>query len=237
MIHRHPKRTVKRIVLLRFKSSVILLLLLLVVACFCDYVESAKNNNNNNSKYSYNHYFGRVRVRGGGSSSFEPYQMNGGLVSAVAGRDYVVMATDTRFHGEGGYDIVSRNHVSSRLWIASGGGCVGDGGGVEKEDVEEENPFSLLTKSGSSSSRHSSSSPQQKQQSSSSLSPFLLSPSIADGVTLLQHRTGLVSSPTLVGSSGCQADCEALKRYVQADLRSALYFGECCHHHHSFGEH
>ena len=52
---------------------------------------------------------------------FEPYQLNGGLVAAVAGRNFVAIASDTRFMGEGGYEILSRNHLSSRLWTAQGG--------------------------------------------------------------------------------------------------------------------
>jgi 20S proteasome subunit beta 6 len=50
------------------------------------------------------------------TSSFEPYQLNGGLVSAVAGRNFAIIASDTRMIGEGGYVLESRNHISNRLW-------------------------------------------------------------------------------------------------------------------------
>ena len=51
------------------------------------------------------------------SNDFEPYQLNGGLVSGVAGKDYCIIATDTRMiHG---YEILTREHLSSRLWSAT----------------------------------------------------------------------------------------------------------------------
>ncbi|KAL3909595.1 MAG: hypothetical protein SGILL_008027 [Bacillariaceae sp.] len=50
------------------------------------------------------------------AADFEPYQINGGLVSAVAGRNFAIIGADTRMIGEGGYLLESRNHLSSRLW-------------------------------------------------------------------------------------------------------------------------
>jgi 20S proteasome subunit beta 6 len=49
-------------------------------------------------------------------ASFDPYQDNGGLVSAIAGRNFAIIATDTRMIGVGGYLLDSRNHLSNRLW-------------------------------------------------------------------------------------------------------------------------
>jgi 20S proteasome subunit beta 6 len=50
------------------------------------------------------------------TASFEPYQLNGGLVSAVAGKNFAIIGADTRMIGEGGYLLESRNHLSNRLW-------------------------------------------------------------------------------------------------------------------------
>ena len=55
----------------------------------------------------------RLSVR---AAQFEPYTLNGGLVSAVAGRNFCIAACDTRMIGEGGYVLESRNHLSNRLW-------------------------------------------------------------------------------------------------------------------------
>ena len=49
-------------------------------------------------------------------AQFEPYTLNGGLVSAVAGRNFCIAASDTRMIGEGGYVLGSRHHLSNRLW-------------------------------------------------------------------------------------------------------------------------
>lgn len=53
------------------------------------------------------------------AQKFEPYQLNGGLVSAVAGRDFCVVASDTRLM-DGGYEIYSRSFLTSRLWSVDG---------------------------------------------------------------------------------------------------------------------
>ena len=61
------------------------------------------------------------------AASFEPYQLNGGLVAAVAGRDYCIVASDTRMSS--GYEIYTRKYLSSRLWSTSQGSplCNSDG--------------------------------------------------------------------------------------------------------------
>jgi 20S proteasome alpha/beta subunit len=51
------------------------------------------------------------------AQQFDPYQLNGGLVAAVAGKDYVLIASDTRLT-DGGYGIKSRNYLSGRIWSA-----------------------------------------------------------------------------------------------------------------------
>mmetsp|Transcript_8077 Transcript_8077/g.10349 ORF Transcript_8077/g.10349 Transcript_8077/m.10349 type:complete len:327 (+) Transcript_8077:34-1014(+) len=50
------------------------------------------------------------------ANSFEPYELNGGLVSAVAGQGYALIASDTRLSR--GYEILSRR-ATGRIWRAS----------------------------------------------------------------------------------------------------------------------
>mmetsp|Transcript_8057 Transcript_8057/g.12632 ORF Transcript_8057/g.12632 Transcript_8057/m.12632 type:complete len:465 (-) Transcript_8057:17-1411(-) len=64
------------------------------------------------------------------SQKFDPYALNGGLIAAVAGRDYVLIASDTRLT-DGGYGVRSRCYLSGRLWSASSSSTTAraDGGG------------------------------------------------------------------------------------------------------------
>lgn len=58
------------------------------------------------------------------AASFEPYELNGGLVSAVAGDGYSIIGTDTRMIGPCGYLLSSRNYLSSRIWSVEDKGRV-----------------------------------------------------------------------------------------------------------------
>ena len=122
------------------------------------------------------------------SSSFEPYQLNGGLVAAVAGKDYCVVSTDTRMM-DGGYEIYTRRHLTSRLW-----NCDPDGTLISTL-CEADGSLKLPT------DKEDTSSPTQASSSSS-----------------------LPLSPTWIASSGCAADCEALKRAVRMEVKASKYW-------------
>jgi 20S proteasome subunit beta 6 len=140
-------------------------------------------------------------VQIGSASDFEPYQMNGGLVAAVAGRDWTVLATDTRLTGEG-YNILHRNHLSSRLWVATetpesstASGWISPDGSISLAATTKENDDTTT-------------------EHANDVDSSLVSTNL------------LTQAPTLIASAGCQTDCEMLKRLVRADLRTARYFSE-----------
>lgn len=104
------------------------------------------------------------------NASFEPYQLNGGLVTAVAGKDYCVVASDTRLST--GYEIYTRRHLTSRLWTAGDDILCGPDGSL----VLEEKKISVKT------------------------------------------------APIWIASSGCAADCEALKRIIRFEVRASQHW-------------
>lgn len=111
-------------------------------------------------------------------ADFDPYQLNGGLVSAVAGDRYSIIAADTRLMGASSYDILERQHTRSRLW------------GIEDQP-------GLTTADGSL------------------------------AWTNEEKRVLLKETPVWIGSAGCSADCEMLKRLVRAEVAAGRYFAEC----------
>jgi 20S proteasome subunit beta 6 len=136
------------------------------------------------------------------ASNFEPYEMNGGLVAAVAGRDWTILAADTRLTG-GGYSILHRSHVSSRLWVAT-------------ETPESSTLSSWISPDGSI----SLATPNEYDKTAKPNTNGNVVDSSVVSTTLLTQ------APILIGSAGCQTDCEMLKRLVRADLRTAHYFSE-----------
>ena len=130
------------------------------------------------------------------SSSFDPYLLDGGLVTAVAGRDYVLIASDTRLT-DGGYGIRSRHHLGSRIWSAySSSSLVAD---VSRADDGKDTTID------------------DKEVLPSSL---LISTRRRLGGTMTWRNND--QSPVLVGSAGCSADCESLRRRVRLELDALL---------------
>jgi 20S proteasome subunit beta 6 len=144
------------------------------------------------------------------ADDFQPWVLHGGLVTAVAGRDFTILATDTRMIGESGYNILERNHISSRIW------------GVVSTSSPSLSQL-LIAPDGSLSAHHDESHDRQTKNieidgSNASMKPFQL---IAESIVSADS-----SIPILVGSAGMQGDCEQLKRDVRADVRAARYFGD-----------
>jgi 20S proteasome subunit beta 6 len=129
---------------------------------------------------------------------FDPYRMNGGLVSAVAGKDFVVVATDTRLSEQ--YQILGRHHVSSRIWTTPGPSFVSSNtrAGTTAPDG------SLIVLS--------------RDLDHSNESDTMVELTLQN---TLQH-TNNDGATVWIASAGCQADCEGLKRTFGSKWRAAV---------------
>ena len=125
---------------------------------------------------------------------FEPYDLNGGLVCGVAGKNFAIVCSDTRMFGGGGYLLQSRNHLSSRLWSVSSSSQQQQE--LNMEDLEQ----SLITAGDN-----------EEEDTTTGGGVF----------RIRKTATKSQQPPIYVGSSGCTADCTALKRVIKADLRAA----------------
>eukprot|EP00985_Skeletonema_marinoi_P015352 scaffold7907_cov163-Skeletonema_marinoi.AAC.17 len=157
------------------------------------------------------------------AQKFDPYQLNGGLVAAVAGRDYVLIASDTRLT-DGGYGVHSRRYLSGRLWSASTSSSVVDvadpllsssgGDDIMTQSINNDliQPPSTITTSNV-----------HWDSNGSLLLPNIISTNSAS--SLLQTieptndlPTTTTNPPIMIGSAGCASDCESLKRRVRLEL-------------------
>ena len=170
------------------------------------------------------------------AQKFDPYQLNGGLVTAVAGKDYVLLASDTRLT-DGGYGINSRRYLSGRIWSASSSSSLSTFSSVKQNDdsvggvsdaplsssssilsswkrfpAQWESDGSLVIPSSNSINNYDSTKiPTITQQQSDS--------KMIDS-SYLQSRTQRNNNlpPIMIGSAGCASDCESLKRRVRLEL-------------------
>lgn len=147
-------------------------------------------------------------------SEFNPYVMNGGILAAVAGRDFVVIATDTRLTGPSGYDILDRHHTASRIWAATPLNQLQ----ASRSNSIVNDPLSSIFAPDGSLNIHVFDELLQPDTMASTNTESLLK--------LLRESRHSQFPPVVVGSVGCQADCEHLKRSMSADLRAAMHFGE-----------
>lgn len=131
------------------------------------------------------------------SNKFDPYQQNGGLVCAVAGKDFCVVAADTRMSA--GYLLPSRHHLSTRLWTVY-------------DDLAD--------------AKHHSSLLEEVQEILQSQNPFHIHSHNQDLIVARQSTGDLSDSPILIASAGCSTDCQALQTDLRADLRAARHFGQ-----------
>jgi len=132
-------------------------------------------------------------------AKFEPYQNNGGLVTAIAGKDFVLLASDTRLSD--GYEIRSRSFLSSRIWVPTPSGSSSEYAKIFDGDG------SILIPSMSSSLN--------SEQKPSSNFP--------NNISKIYYKNDC-DIPTFIGSSGCVADCIALQRQLRAEISAYTYW-------------
>lgn len=155
------------------------------------------------------------------AQKFDPYQLNGGLVAAVAGKDYVLLASDTRLT-DGGYGINSRRYMSGRIWSASSfPSSLKSSDGRANDDMTSQPPFDMMTAKWEPDGSLA-------MPSKSSVVGAAFSYIDAEVNTESPHLINYAPSymeqqqlPVLIGSAGCASDCESLKRRLRLEL-SAL---------------
>lgn len=158
----------------------------------------------------------------GAAQKFDPYQLNGGLVAAVAGKDYVLIASDTRLT-DGGYGINSRKYLSGRIWSASSSTSLS----TFSSNAPTDSP--LASYSPAPTPLALKRFPAQWESDGSLVMPSInmdyhsgsrkitpkqeeLDPSIT------ADASPQTNMPIMIGSAGCASDCESLKRRVRLEL-------------------
>ena len=137
------------------------------------------------------------------AADFDPYQLNGGLVAAVAGRDFCLLAVDTRLVGPSGYEILHRHYTSSRLW-----------------SVMPQSSSSSLLAIQSALRRHAETQPLARCRAEEEEEEYKQETVILPAISIQEE------SPVWVGSVGCSTDCEQLKRQVQGLVQQHVRTGE-----------
>jgi 20S proteasome alpha/beta subunit len=148
------------------------------------------------------------------SSYSDLYQNNGGLVAAVAGRDWVVVCCDTRLTGSTGTDVAERRHTASRLCAVSPAASFAAPGGDGQ--FREDGSVAAAAPDGeglapSAAAADDGDEPRRR--------PVIRTLSTR---TLPLHEP----PPVLLASAGCSADCEFLKRCLRSELRRAASAAE-----------
>ena len=174
------------------------------------------------------------------AQKFDPYQLNGGLITAVAGKDYVLIASDTRLT-DGGYGINSRRYLSGRIWSASSSSSLSTFSLSEEEmnndgDLVESSGDGALTSTPALTTiQNWKRYPAQWESDGSLAMPPSSSSNSRSSINLLATtipKTILSDSrmiqqsihhdpnnfPIMIGSAGCASDCESLKRRIRLEL-------------------
>ena len=149
------------------------------------------------------------------SSNFEPYQLNGGLVTAVAGPDYLLVAADTRLMQ--GYQILTR-HDTTRIRVI-------------RNDNDDTTTPTISTPT--STPVHPNKVPWSNKDGTLNVDVDRVT---SQRKTILETGTFTASSSSpsilsILASAGCQADVQALHLQLRSQLRQGSAWSETstCH--------
>lgn len=150
----------------------------------------------------------------------------------MAGRDYVLIASDTRLT-DGGYGVHSRRYLSGRLWSASSSSSssstMNASPVVVVETVDGDSNNSLVSSASNLLQSTSTLTTRRHHDVHWDSDGSLLLPSSSittntpssSTLTTQNHpitTTITTNPPILIGSAGCASDCESLKRRMRLEL-------------------
>ena len=147
----------------------------------------------------------------------------------MAGRDYVLIASDTRLT-DGGYGINSRRYLSGRLWSAS------STSNVINADSNKEDLKVMSSTAAESNVVHwdsdgslllPSSIPNNNNNVILSTNSELQRPIESSSAAF--NPSMITNTPIIIGSAGCASDCESLKRRMRLELDALQHMHTSAH--------
>jgi 20S proteasome subunit beta 6 len=155
---------------------------------------------------------------------FEPYTLNGGLVSAVSGPDYVIVASDTRLSE--GYEILTRNYLTSRIWSAVPIQNFGNGNGDDNGNNDDDDDVGINVDGSLSIPSKNGVIPRLTNENGSKVGTSSQTRDRNNNLAVIEKSSQVVNhhSPTFIASSGCASDCEALKRQIRLEINSHIHW-------------
>lgn len=137
-------------------------------------------------------------------------------MTAVAGRDYALIASDTRLT-DGGYGVRSRKHLKGRIWSVQSSSMTID---LENDVVDCDDDVDVSMASGRR--LLPSFSPPRSARIDGENDPSIVR---HNRCTVDDDDCNYSPPPIFVGSAGCSSDCESLKRRMRLEIDALSHHG------------